>query len=116
MKCEHHRFFLNQQKFAIRHCGRGPHAERLSSQAAFSEKLSPTQYSESCFLTSLGYDRKSYLAILYIEDGVRRIPLREDRLPLAKGHLRPASPDGGEEFLRIEGAYLLHRLHGFSWR
>src|ERR1700722_8560701 len=113
MNREHHCFFLNPQKFAIGHGGCGSHAERLSSQAAFSEKLSPTQYSEGRFLTSLGYHGKSNLAILYVEDRVRRITLREDGLPLKEGHLLPAGADGGEEFLRVE---VTHSLRGFSWQ
>src|ERR1019366_9261051 len=44
VKRKHHCLLVNAQKFAVCHGGCGPHAQRLSSQAAFSEKVSLAQY------------------------------------------------------------------------
>ena len=88
-------------------------AGHVTSQATFSEKLSLAQYAQGCFLANLGYDRESNLALLDVEDGVSRVPLREDCLFLGKSHYFPASADRGKEFLRVEVALFYGQI---GWR
>src|ERR1700738_3052135 len=92
---KHHRLPVDLQKFAVGHCGCGPHAESLARKRTFSEKLSLAQYAQGCFLANLGYDSEPDLAFLDVEDCVSRLPLREDGLFLGKGHDFPTLANGG---------------------
>src|ERR1700730_8312501 len=105
----HHRLLLNPQKGAVRHCCCRSHAEWLTCEATFTEKVAVTQYAYGCFLANVGYDSESNLAFLDIKHCVGCIPLREDCLFLKKEHDFPALADSGKEFLGIEGGLFLRR-------
>jgi len=53
-------------------------------------------------LRSLRNDRESTFAFLNLEDGVSRIPLREDCLFFGQGYNFPALADSGKEFPWVE--------------
>src|SRR5581483_9712479 len=108
----YHCLLVNLQNFAVRHCGRRPHAQRLSSQATFAEKLPLAQYAQGCFLANLRYDTEANLTCLDVEDRISRISLRKDYFFLGKSHYFPTHADSGKEFLRVEvGPF----LGGHDW-
>src|SRR5580698_7462559 len=107
VKSLHHCFLLDPQNRTIRHRGRRPHAQRLTCQAPFPEKITATQYSDRCFLPSIGDNGESYLALLDIEHSIAGLPLGEDGLSLFERYNLPAHANGGKERIWVEIAFLL---------
>jgi hypothetical protein len=95
---KHHRLLFDSHQFAICHRRGRPHAKRLSGQTTFSEELSLAQYAQGCFLANLRDNGESDLTFLDVEDGVSRVPLREDCMFPGKGNALPALTDSGKEF------------------
>jgi hypothetical protein len=110
VKRKDHCLLINLQKLAGRHGGCRSHAESLTRKRTFSKKLSLAQYAEGCSRANLGYDREANLAFLDIEDGISRVPLREDCLFLGKDRSLPPLADGGKELPGVEVAFLFSCL------
>src|ERR1700674_1214612 len=109
VELKHHNLLVNSHEFAVRHCGCRPHAQRLSSQATFSKKLSLAQYAQACFLANRGYDSESYLARLDIKHRIARCALSVNCLFPCNRHNSPPLTDGGKEFPWVEGALFFGR-------
>jgi hypothetical protein len=112
----HHGPLLNSQYSAIGHCGCSAHAERLACKRTFAEETRITQYTDCCFLASLGDNMESNLPRLQIKNCVCGIPLRKDGLLLRKENSFPALADGSKERLGVKLAAVLGRyalMRGF---
>ena len=71
------------------------------------EKLTGFEDGDYRFFTLSRYDGELDLALLKIEHGIRRRPLREDDLPLAALDDRPSRAGFGEEGVRVEAQAFL---------
>ena len=67
---------------AVRQCGDGRQAERLSGQAALAEEIARPQKCDYGFLALLGDDGLLDLATVNVENGIRSIALPVDNLIL----------------------------------
>jgi hypothetical protein len=83
--------------------GGGRHAQRLARKTRFTKETRWFQNRDHRFFALLGYDGQLNLAILDIEDGIRRIPLRKNNVLLLGLEDRFAAADLSEEELEIEG-------------
>jgi hypothetical protein len=87
---------------AVRHRrGRGQ-AQWLSGQAALAEKVALAMERDDRLLAPLGYDAELDPALLDIEDGIRRVSLREDLLIVSVVRNVAAAISGVEELFEVE--------------
>jgi hypothetical protein len=91
---------------AIRDCNYRSQAERLASQAALAKEITLSVESNDRLFPSLGNDRDFNLSALDVEDGVRRVTLREHQLIFAITRYSPLAVHGTEESLHIERTLL----------
>ena len=82
--------------------GRGRQTNRLSGEAGFPKKGPLFQNRDDGFFALFRDHGQFDLARLNIEHGIRRIPLRKDRVFLGGGQTRFPVTDFGEERLGIE--------------
>src|ERR1700680_1070408 len=84
VKYAKHFGFLNNEHGGGCNRGRCGHANGLASQAAFSQKITRSQYFHYSFFTGFVDDGELHTAFLNIKDIFRRIALREDGVFVSK--------------------------------
>jgi hypothetical protein len=84
------RFFQPHDR-TLCYCGGAGHAHRLAGQTSFAKEVAGAQDRDDRFFALLGNDGKLELACLNVEDGVRKIALREDLLVLLESVIIRAS-------------------------
>src|ERR1041385_6648397 len=105
-------FQLHDDRFAERRGCRYP--LRLSGKAALAEEFVAFEDRDDGLLALLGNDGDFHLALLDVEDLVRRVTLREYDLVLAVGPDAAAFADLGKKSFRIERCLTLDRHGGPS--
>ena len=90
------------------------YALRLPGKASFAEEFVRPKDRDDGFLALLGNDGDLHLALLDVEDLVRRVSLRKHDLALAVGPNAAALADLGEKRFRIERRLTLDRHGGPS--
>src|SRR5690606_18756274 len=101
-----HRGLLDDQQCRRRGRGGRPDANRLTRERTFPEEVTRTQHGHHGFLASPGEHRDLDAALLDVHDGVARLTLREDGLPLRVRHDAPRRTSGLEERLGVERRWL----------
>src|SRR5580693_7638150 len=84
VKQAQHLAFPNHEHGGGCNRGRRGHANGLASQAAFSEKVTRSQYGHDRFFTGFIDDGELHTALLNIKDIPRSVALREDALLVSK--------------------------------
>jgi hypothetical protein len=97
-----HGVFLDAQDRRVFKGGRGRHAKRLAGETRFTKKTRWVQNRDHRFFALLGHNGQLDLAILDIEDGIRRIPLGKNNVLLLGRENRLSATDLGEEGLEIK--------------
>jgi hypothetical protein len=84
-----HRLLLHPQNLTICHCACSRHAEGLTCEASFAEKIAAAlipKYAHGGFLAIFAHGRESYLPGLGMKHGIAGLRLREDGSLLPKAH------------------------------
>jgi len=74
--------FLQPHDLAFHHCRHSRHAQRLPHQASFANEIADSKDRDDCFFPLLGNNGDFNLALLDVENSIRRLSLREDGLIL----------------------------------
>ena len=99
-----HFLFIDDQRGGRRNGGRGSHAEGLTSETGFAEKIAGAKDGYDCFFADLIDDRKLHPAFLDIHYVLSGITLGEDRLFASEFGDFSAQTGGVQECLHIEDA------------
>src|SRR6476660_8814752 len=100
---------LQPHDLAFRHCRSRPNSPRLAGQATFAAEFIRPEECDDGFLPLLGSDGDFDLAFLDVENGIRRVPLREDNPILAVPADAPSLADFSEKGFWIERRSLFNR-------
>jgi len=92
-----HRRFLQPHDLGFLNCFGRRNAKGLPSQACLTTKLACSKYSNNRFFPSLGTHCQLNLALLDVENSIRRLALRKDNLSSSVGSYRPSPVCLGEQ-------------------
>src|ERR1700730_17719253 len=90
-------------------------AQRMAVETSFAKKVGGSQDSDDCFLALLRNDGELDLALLYVKNRVRDLPLRKNNLILLIFGYLSSIAYFGEKYLGIKQGLipLLHGSHFF---
>jgi len=74
--------FLEPHDHTFSHCGGRSDAQWLPGQASLAAEIARSKDRNDCFFPLLGNNGEFDLAVLDVEDSIRRLTLREDNLIL----------------------------------
>ena len=74
--------FLQPHDHAFHHCRRRSNAQWLPGQAPLAAEIASSKDRNDCFFALLGNDGDFDLALLNVENSIRRLSLRKDGLIL----------------------------------